>query len=159
MRSVCRLFRPEHGFVHPTAPAMFQAAVDRAEQAGRVGLRQNLRKPNILVLQLRATATSLLPSTSRPGRRAQQASGPAPSPLLRQAFNHCAISSSPAVQEPNSRTGCASLPAGTATKWLSLPTSIPAAGGFTISSPDPQSSDGVAALSDQHDSTAQPPTA
>src|ERR1700733_10982057 len=48
--------------------------------------------------------------------------------------NHSANCFSAPVQLPNSRTGCGSLPGATATKWLSLPISIPAASACITSS-------------------------
>jgi hypothetical protein len=53
---------------------------------------------------------------------------------IRQDFSHSTISCRACVQQPNSRTGFSSRSGGTAAKWLSLPTSIPPALGFTIAS-------------------------
>jgi hypothetical protein len=54
---------------------------------------------------------------------------------IRHDFNHSAIWFRAAVQQPNSRTGLVSRSGGTATKWLSFPTSIPPASACTIAKP------------------------
>lgn len=55
-----------------------------------------------------------------------------PDPALLQPTRHL---SKPAVQLPNSRTGCSSRPGGTATKWPALPISMPDAFPCTTSNP------------------------
>ena len=77
---------------------------------------------------------------------------------IRHARNHAAIRFRSAVQQPNSCAGFGSRSGGTATKWLSLPTSIPLALGWTIvrpriitSQPPPQRS----ALAPIHRATTQ----